>query len=188
MLQQKLCKKVYYKSYMAGHPVRLTTQSALHFTSWQTCSFQHQSDFSRKHSAKLKLLRETIFSHIYTIVYSQALIYIAEWTGAPWRERKCPCMETATKEIWTRAPSIESQAFYSWATALHSSIRYRHIWICKLGIACLGSEFLVKYNTYLVTNKSLSPINSLNQKVQDWQVSWVRYSWYSKHIIYTLFP
>ena len=74
-----------------------------------------------------------LFSHIFTPL---ALIYIAEWTGAPWREWKCPCMETAAKEIWTRAPSIESQAFYSWATALHSSIQYRHIWICKLGIAC----------------------------------------------------
>ncbi len=35
-----------------------------------------------------------------------------------------------------------------------------------LGIACLDSGLLVKYNTYLVTNKSLSPINSLNQKVK----------------------
>ena len=35
-----------------------------------------------------------------------------------------------------------------------------------LGIAYLDSGFLVKYNTYLLTNKSLSPINSLNQKVK----------------------
>ena len=31
-------------------------QSALHFTHWQTCSFQCQFDFSGKHSATLHLL------------------------------------------------------------------------------------------------------------------------------------
>ena len=30
---------------IAQYPVRLTAQSALHFTPWQTCSFRHQPDF-----------------------------------------------------------------------------------------------------------------------------------------------
>ena len=34
--------------------------------------------FSGKHSTNLKILRETIHSHISTTVYSQVLIYIAE--------------------------------------------------------------------------------------------------------------
>ena len=43
--------------YAVQYPVRWNAQSALHFTTWQTCSFRHLS----------------------TAVYSQVLIYTAEW-------------------------------------------------------------------------------------------------------------
>ena len=39
-----------------------------------------------------------------------------QWTGASWRERKCPIFETVAKGIRTRDLFI---AFYCWATALH---------------------------------------------------------------------
>ena len=37
-----------------------------------------------------------IFTHISITAYIQGLIYMAEWTGASWRERKWPSIETAT--------------------------------------------------------------------------------------------
>ena len=46
------------KRYISECPVLGTAQSALHFTSWQTCSFQRHLDFSGKHSATLQLLHE----------------------------------------------------------------------------------------------------------------------------------
>ena len=36
------------RSYIARYPVRRTTRSALHFTPWQTCSFQGHLNFSGK--------------------------------------------------------------------------------------------------------------------------------------------
>ena len=40
-------------------------KSALHFTPWQTCSFQHQLDFSGKQSATLQLLRvDSLFKYV----------------------------------------------------------------------------------------------------------------------------
>ena len=71
--------------YIALYPVRWTAQSALHFTHWQTCSFQPQLRFSRKYSSHDAITRE-YYSHISATVYSQALVYTAEWTGASWRE------------------------------------------------------------------------------------------------------
>ena len=47
-------KKVKIISYIALYPVL----RALHFTPWQTCSFQYHRNFPRKHSAMLQLLRE----------------------------------------------------------------------------------------------------------------------------------
>ena len=70
------------------YPLRWNAQSTLHFTSWQTCPFRHQLDFSGKH-----------------------------WTRASWKERKCPSLETSAKGIWTPVFSIESQTF-RWATVL----------------------------------------------------------------------
>ena len=49
-------RKVKVSSYIARYPVLGTAQSALHFTLWQTCSFQCQLDFPEKHSAMPQLL------------------------------------------------------------------------------------------------------------------------------------
>ena len=48
-------KQVKVHSYVVRYPVRRIAQSALHFTTWQTCSFQCQffNDFYGKHSATL---------------------------------------------------------------------------------------------------------------------------------------
>ena len=43
---------------IAQYPVHRTAQSALHFTPWQTCSFQGHLNFFGKYSATLQLLRE----------------------------------------------------------------------------------------------------------------------------------
>ena len=110
---------------------------------WQTCSFRHQ------------------WPSIKTTVYSQGLIYTPEWTEVSWRERKCPSFETAAKGIRTRASSIESPAFYRWATAPQR-------WSCTYGkendtdvlIATLGSHSKVhfckkkkkRHNLYLPEN------------------------------------
>ena len=51
-------------SYIARYPVHRTAQNALHFTPWQTCSFQGHLNFFGKYSATLKLL----FVHISTTV------------------------------------------------------------------------------------------------------------------------
>ena len=49
--------KIYkVRCYVAQYPVRVTTQTALHFTPWQIRSFRHQLNFSGKHSAMLQLL------------------------------------------------------------------------------------------------------------------------------------
>ena len=77
-------KKVRF--HIAQYPVCRTTQSALHFILWQTCSFQHQLGFYWKHSATLHTARR-LFTHISTAVYSQVLIYRAEWTEASWRTK-----------------------------------------------------------------------------------------------------
>ena len=47
--QSDIEKKVKVRSYIARYPVRSTDQSALHFTPWQTCSFQDHLNFSEKH-------------------------------------------------------------------------------------------------------------------------------------------
>ena len=44
--------------YIAQYPVCCTTQSTLHFTPWQTCSFQHQPDFSGNRSSRAAIMRE----------------------------------------------------------------------------------------------------------------------------------
>ena len=72
----------------AQYPIRRTTQSASHFTPWQTCSFWHELDFSGKHSSHAAI---TILSHFHRyVVYIQVLIFTAESTGVSRRERKCP--------------------------------------------------------------------------------------------------
>ena len=58
-----------------------------------------------------------LFTHISTAVYSQVLVYKAEWIGASWRERKYPSFEKVAKGIRTKAISIAIPVFYHWATA-----------------------------------------------------------------------
>ena len=60
----------------------------------------------------------TPFTHISTVVYSEVLIYTAEWTEASRRERKYPSFETVARGIRTRAISIASPSFYRWATSV----------------------------------------------------------------------
>ena len=50
------------RSYIARYPVRVTVQSALHFTPWQTCSYQGHLNFSGKHSATLQLREDYSFT------------------------------------------------------------------------------------------------------------------------------
>ena len=92
---------------------------------WHTSSFRHQLGFSWKHSSHAAIAQR-LFTHMSTTVCSQALIYTAASTEAPWRERKCPNFETVSTGIRTRALSIASPAFYHWATALHGA-RYRSV-------------------------------------------------------------
>ena len=84
---------------------------------WQTCSFRHQLGFSRKHSSQAAIAQR-LLTHMPTTVYSQVLIYTAESTEAPWRERKCPTFETVAKGIRTRALSLASPAFYHYRAPL----------------------------------------------------------------------
>ena len=70
-----------------------------------------------------------LFTHISIAVYSQVLIYTAEWTGSSWRERKCLNFETVAKGIRTKALSIENQTFYHWATALQYVNREELCWV-----------------------------------------------------------
>ena len=67
-------KKV--SSYIARYPVLGTVQSSLHFTPWQTCSFQCLI-YSEKHLAMPQLLREN-FVQISTSVCGEVFIYTAE--------------------------------------------------------------------------------------------------------------
>ena len=64
--------------YMVQYPIRWTAQSALHFTSRQTCSFRHQLGFSGRHSSHAEITREDYLLTFPQTVYSQVLIYTAE--------------------------------------------------------------------------------------------------------------
>ena len=66
---------------IAQYSVRWPSQSVLHFTPWQTCSFQHHLDFSGKHSSHAAIMCED-YSLTCANINSQVLIYTAEWTGA----------------------------------------------------------------------------------------------------------
>ena len=48
---------------------------------WQTCSLRHHLGFSGKHPAICTINVRRLIVHISTHVYSQVLIYTAEWTG-----------------------------------------------------------------------------------------------------------
>ena len=114
--------------YIAQYSVRWTTQSALHFTLWQTCSFRHQLGLCANHCSHAAIMRGDYFTHISTAVYSQVLISTAEWTGASWREWKSPNVEKEAK--WRFRPqslSMASSAFYGWATAPHIRVTIKGV-------------------------------------------------------------
>ena len=100
--------------YIVRYPVLGTVQSALHFTPWQTCSFQLHLNFSGKHSAMLQLLQ------ISTSVCSQVLIYTAEWTVAMWDERNCQSFETAARGFEPRFSRSRARRSNHYATASQS--------------------------------------------------------------------
>ena len=57
--------------YLAWYPVRGIVQSALHFTPWHNCSFQHRLDLS--------ITVQRLFTHTFPpLLCSQALIYTAK--------------------------------------------------------------------------------------------------------------
>ena len=93
---------------------------------------------------------QRIFTHIFTTVYNQVLIYTAEWTGASWREQKCPNFETVARGdsnlrlpwLWVRRSTAElrrtpgkvhlPKSFYS--DSVTSVISYTAQFICFKGI------------------------------------------------------
>ena len=93
-------------SYIRWYPVLRTAQSASHLTPplpRQTCSFQHQLDFSGKHSAMLQLPRR-----LFTYVQHCPLLGTqpCEWDNFVWT--KWPMLQTGTKKIWTQLLLTES--------------------------------------------------------------------------------
>ena len=82
------------------------------FLPWQTCSLRHQLGFSWKHSSHAAITRNyysLTFPPLSIARYS--FIQLSEH-GRQWRKQKCPIFETIVKRIRTRAPLIESLAFY----------------------------------------------------------------------------
>ena len=93
--------------------------------------------FSWKHSSQAAIAQR-LFTHIYTTVYSQVLIYTAESTEASWSERNCPNVETVTPGIRTRAISIASPAFYQLSYRAPRDLRRSTTPRCPLS-GCLSS-------------------------------------------------
>ena len=91
--------------------------SCLRFPFCQTCSFWHQVDFSGTHSSLAAITRND-YSITFPLLFSQALIYTAKWTGASWREWKCPNFKMILVKMGFKL-SIVSLAFYRWATAFY---------------------------------------------------------------------
>ena len=50
------------------------------FLPWQTSAFRHQLGFSGKHCRPAAITRERLLTHISTTLYSQVVIYTADWT------------------------------------------------------------------------------------------------------------
>ena len=71
-------------------PLDRSKRSTL-FLRWKTCSLRHQLGFSWKHSSDAAIAQR-LFTHMSTTVYSQVLIYTAEW-----RERKYQIFKTVAK-------------------------------------------------------------------------------------------
>ena len=84
--------------YIVQYPVCWTTQSALHWLFLPDTSVHSDTNSTSLGSIMPRgNYAQRLFTHISTTVYSQVLIYTAEWTEASWRERKCPNFETVAK-------------------------------------------------------------------------------------------
>ena len=57
--------KVNISSYIAQYPVLRIAVSVLHFTSWQTCRYEHHLNFLGKHPAMLQLKARRLFLYKY---------------------------------------------------------------------------------------------------------------------------
>ena len=79
------------------YPVCWTTQRALNTLFALPDRPVHSDTNSASPGSILAMQQLHATTHISNTVYSQVLIYIAESTGALWRERKCPIFETVAK-------------------------------------------------------------------------------------------
>ena len=77
--------------YIAQYPVHWTAQSSLHSDLFIPAPTRLPWE---AFLATQQLRAKTNHSIISTTVYSYVVMYTAEWTGASWRERKCPNFET----------------------------------------------------------------------------------------------
>ena len=117
--------KVKVYSYIARYPVLGTVQSTLHFTPWQTCSFQRHLDFSGKPCCNYCM--KTIRSHIHLCLYCQVLIYTAEWTKAMWGEQKCLSFETAARRFEPGFSWLRVRCSNHRATAHNKTLQQAHL-------------------------------------------------------------
>ena len=103
--------------------VRRTSQSAIHSIPGWPVHSETKSTYFGNIQPLCNYCTNTINSHISTNVYSQVLIYTAEWIVPSYRERKCAICITVTNWIGTRASSIEVRSSiepYRWQRTMKS--------------------------------------------------------------------
>ena len=84
-------KKLKVRSYIAQYPILRIAQNAVHITSLADLFNQTPSQLLWEASSHtLQLMREGCSYTYPPLVYSQVLIYTAEWTGAMQSEKTCP--------------------------------------------------------------------------------------------------
>ena len=93
--------KVKVRSYIARYPVHRTAQSALHFTPWQTCSFQGHLNF-------FELIGEILSSHdiFYEMDVNWEKLYRAKKENP-----ELPCSEEKEHELWGECRLILKKYF-----------------------------------------------------------------------------
>ena len=115
-----LYKKV--SSYISQHPVLRTAQNT--FTLYfRGRPVQSNTISTSLGSRMLRLNAQRLLIHIYTSVYSQVLIYTANWSNVEWKNM--PKVLTPQHRIRTRVLLVESPKFYPWAIAFY---RCMFIW------------------------------------------------------------
>ena len=98
-------------SYITQYPVLSTVQSALHFTPLTDLFTQtHISASLGSIHPYATINARRLFAHTSTTVYSQILIYTAEWTGAMLSEKLAQCFFTITQDSNPDSRSRESEA------------------------------------------------------------------------------